>query len=383
MANPIKKRHNAFDDFPITEEGGASQESMVSPSKVVPGQPAAPEVERIEKLHPSQMLPDRYQPRRLLPNSIRQPFFNGEITCYQAAEQWLALSKRDPAHKETVEKLLSMGLSFEEHGQIKPITGSWIQVSDGRYIFLIETGERRFWAACLQYIHRKMESEPALRVEVVKNPSRYRQVLENRHAEPPSAVSQACEVASLILSELNIQPDSQHGDDYDYFRSARNQRMPAGLWDRLTPLMQLTRPRMVQLLNILQLPTGMLEVADRYHVPERVLREILAAPRHQWEQMLLTSISENLTSDQISDMKNRAASPSSHPKPVPNNKPYLRLYNGFLKFSRSLRQIQKIDQAQLLDELADQLVVTKNAQDTIDWLIELARLLEIRLKQNR
>ena len=52
--------------------------------------------------------------------------------------------------REQVDRLLKMGLSFEEHGQIKPITGSWVEASDGSYIFQIETGERRFWAACLQ-----------------------------------------------------------------------------------------------------------------------------------------------------------------------------------------------------------------------------------------
>ena len=55
--------------------------------------------------------------------------------------------------------------------------------------------------------------------------------------------------------------------------------MPAGLWEKIMPVMQLTRPRMVQLLNILQLPTPLLDLADRYRLPERVLREVLSLPR--------------------------------------------------------------------------------------------------------
>ena len=77
---------------------------------------------------------------------------------------------------------------------------------------------------------------------MVQNPTRQRQVLENRHAEPPTAVSQACEVASLILSEMNVEPDININDEYDYFRKARSQRMPAGLWEKIIPIMQLTRP---------------------------------------------------------------------------------------------------------------------------------------------
>ena len=88
-------------------------------------------------------------------------------------------------------------------------------------------------------------------------------------------------MAALILAELGIAPDPQTGDEYDYFRQARAQRMPAGLWEKIMPIMQLTRPRMVQLLNILQLPTALLELADRYRLPERVLREVLALPRDQ------------------------------------------------------------------------------------------------------
>jgi hypothetical protein len=36
---------------------------------------------------------------------------------------------------------------------------------------------------------------------------------------------------------------------------------------------------MVQLLNILSLPTSLLELADRHRLAERVLREVLALPQ--------------------------------------------------------------------------------------------------------
>ena len=86
-------------------------------------------VERIERLKPSQMLPDRFQPRRLLPSSIRQKFFSHEVECYQAASLWLDLATKDNGYLTEIERLLAMGESFSEHGQIKPITGSWISYS--------------------------------------------------------------------------------------------------------------------------------------------------------------------------------------------------------------------------------------------------------------
>ncbi|TLN00613.1 hypothetical protein FDZ74_16445, partial [bacterium] len=126
-----RKRFNAFDDFPES-----TPEEVQSQPKLTPGPRAAETnaVERIERLHPSQMLPDRFQPRRLLPTPLRKAFFSGELDCYQAAEAWLALAHNEPAYRPELDRLLAMGSSFEEHGQIKAITGSWAPASDGRFI---------------------------------------------------------------------------------------------------------------------------------------------------------------------------------------------------------------------------------------------------------
>lgn len=374
-----RKRFNAFEDFPES-----TPEDVQAQPKLTPG-PRAVEtnaVERIERLRPSQMLPDRFQPRRLLPTPLRRAFFSGELDCYQAAEGWLSLAHNEPAYRPELDRLLAMGSSFEEHGQIKAITGSWAPASDGRFIFMIETGERRFWAACLQFVAHHLSEEPLLRVEVVAAPTRQRQVLENRHAEPPSAVGQACEVASLILAELGIQPDPAVKDDFEYFRLARSQRMPAGLWDRIMPVMQLTRPRMVQLLNILQLPTPLLELADRHRLPERVLREVLSLPPAQWERMLRVSIQSQLTSDEVQEAAAQAA-PDHAPKAEPPApvEPAVKAASGLRRFASTIHGLDEFAQAQALDEIADRLVVTGQAEGVLAYMEELARLINARLKR--
>ena len=117
------------------------------------------------------------------------------------------MAKNDSGIQEEVDRLMAMGLSFEEHGQIKPITGSWVSRPKAA---ILSSRSRPASAAsgppACSTLLRTLKDEPLLRVEVVSNPTRMRQVLENRHAEPPSAVGQACEVASLILSELGISP---------------------------------------------------------------------------------------------------------------------------------------------------------------------------------
>lgn len=383
MTPGSRKRSSAFEDFPVGDPGQPAQDNASRSKIPLSPKEDLPEVERIERLKPSQMLPDRFQPRHLLPHPLRGAFFSGQIDCYQAAAKWLTLARGERGergYQAEIDRLLAMGESFEDHGQIKAITGAWVSTADGRYIFLIETGERRFWAACLRTVAGHIDEEPLLRVEVVTHPTRQRQVLENRHAEPPSAVGQACEIAALILAEMDIQPDSGLTDEFDYFRRAQAQRMPEGLWERVTPIMQLTRPRMVQLLNILKLPTQLLELADRYRLPERVLRPILAAPPEQRERMLRLSIRDSLTSDEVEDLARPALHKARSTGPAnPGNVQSGRVaVSGLRRFANALLQLDDFSRAQALDEIADELVARHQADDLLALLDELERLVQVR-----
>ena len=381
MTPARKPRSNAFDDLTPEPESTApaSRPQSVASASTPEGSPS--QVERIERLKPSQMLPDRFQPRRLLPAHLRTAFFAGKLDCYQVASAWLIAAKSDSGYRMEIERLLAMGGSFEEHGQIKPITGSWESTTDGRYIFLIETGERRFWAACLRAVQEQSKEEPLLRVEVVTHPTRQRQVLENRHAEAPSAVGQACEVAALILAELGLTPAAGLVDDFDFFRQVRAQRMPVGMWDKIMPIMQLTRPRMVQLLNILRLPTPLLELADRYRLPERVLREVLEHPQETWERLLRAAIQNQLTSEEVAEMAGTLSSGTSTPRGASRRDyaPARTAVSGLRRFAYALNELDEISQQQAIDEVANTLVATGEAEGLLVFLDELSHLVTARL----
>ena len=94
-SNP-RKRSNAFEDFPVEPQAESTPQTQ-SPLIRRAVSAEEPQVERIERLTPSQMLPDRFQPRRLLPPYLRQPFFSGEIDCYKAASEWL--ERRQTRHE--------------------------------------------------------------------------------------------------------------------------------------------------------------------------------------------------------------------------------------------------------------------------------------------
>jgi hypothetical protein len=384
------KRHSAFEEFPL--ENGAHQPTPAQPRASslfekrpdeahILSQPEVPQVERIERLKPSQMIPDRFQPRRLLPTQLRPAFYRGKIDCYAAAKQWLQLARKDHALQAEVDRLLAMGGSFSEHGQIKPITGMWIDNPNGGYTFQIETGERRFWAACLQHVLQEgKQAEPMLRVEVVSTPTRTRQVLENRHAEPPSAVGQACEIASLILAEQNVLPQADTTDEFDFFRKVHEKRMPAGLWEKLMPIMQLTRPRMEQLLAILRLPTPLLDLADRHRLPERVLREVLAAPQEQWSAVLEASIRNQLTSDDVAALTAGMAQKPRAEKPGEKRRSALKdpatvALQSMIRFAQAMVEMDEITQRAVIDELADEFVGNGQAEALAGQLDELAKLM--------
>lgn len=372
-----RKRFNPLEEnssSPVDEEVFPPASDVVEQSqeRVFQGQ-----VERIERLRPSQMMPDRYQPRRLLPAEIRERFFRREIDCYQAARNWLKLAKEDEGWEERLAELLDMGSSFHEQGQIKPITGSWAPSSEGGFDFLIETGERRYWAACLAAVSERTTEEPELRVEVIATPTRKRQVIENRHALTPSAIGQACEVAALMLEELEIDPDPSQEDEFEYFRLALKRRAPRGMWPKIEPVMQHSTRRMQQLLALLQLPSPLLELADRHRVPERVLREVISLPKKQWPSAVEAAAEEELTSEEVANLGKGTR--KRKPKGDARRAPERIAFTGIRRFTRAALNVDDDDRIWVLDGVADEVVVQGFGEALLPLLKGMAERIETRL----
>jgi hypothetical protein len=380
---PDKRRRDPFDEVLTTEEAGPSAEQALEAASHVETQ-VEQVIEGIERLPPSAMIPDRFQTRTMLPLEIGDRFFGGEIDCYKAAEAWLVLAEEDESVRRQVDRLLGMGESFDEHGQIKPITGSFVPAANGTYTFLIETGERRFWAACLQAVREgRGGTEPQLRVEVVERPTRYRQVLENRHAEPPSAVAQAREIAAIILAEAGKEPKSGMEDPYDYFRQALEMRKSQKLWSKLERLMQISRPRMVQIIGLLKLPTQILERANRIEMPDRVLRAILAQPQDRWEGLFVQAIKEGLTSEEVAEASADTAGATTKKTESERGRmvPAQSALRGIRIFSGAISKVDKMTQGGILDDLADEMMVRGDAYQVLPFLEELAKLLRVRIER--
>ncbi len=255
---------------------------------------------RVAAVPLSQCFPDRFQARIILPPDVKRKFFFGELDCYQAAGILLESAPHDAGLHRQVEDLLALGENILQVGQIEPATGSWITGPDGRPVFAIEVGERRFWSLALVAVQVQLEDEPNLQVIEEAVFSRERQISENVQREGNTAVDRARAIAGLILLQLQVEPDPDLLDDLDYFRQVNQVgRLPNGTWPPIAKQMKMSRTLMQRHLNILNLPTELVYLAKLYDVPEARLREVLAAPPEDWSDLLYLALDPAKTAEDI------------------------------------------------------------------------------------
>ena len=256
---------------------------------------------RVVSIPLSQVLPDRFQSRVILPPDIKSVFFAGEMDCYQAAQALLEAAGGDPALKREVEDLTRLGESILSDNQVEPASGAWVQTPHGRSYFLLEAGERRFWSLALQAVQSGSQEEPRLQVLEQKMFSRRRQLVENLQREDLSAVDLAKAIAALILEALGKQPEEQGSlSELDYFRQVLDvTRLPHGIWPMVEKATGYSRPYCEYHLRILTLSDELLFLASIYRVEERRLRIIVAAPKADQRNLLLQAIQDQLSSDDL------------------------------------------------------------------------------------
>ncbi len=405
MSRNKRPRYDAFSDFArppenATQSGNEFPDLEAAQSDLL--RPAGYDLENgelqpelVELLHPSQMLPDPFQPRvSPLPQQVRERFWSGEIDQYQAAREWLEIARSDPSgHGRRLAKLMQMGQSLEQNGQINPVTGHWEE-----NIFRIETGEQRYWSAIINAVNKNAADEPLLRVVVTRQASRERQVIENRHFFAPSAVTMAREIASLLLEKLGIQPEGGLPvDGYEYFRQVLEiNRLPNGVWEQIIPIMNLSRRRMAQIISVLRMPSELLDLADMYAVPDTTLRAIMDYPEEQWGSILFRAIESQYTAEEVQEqaslqeqsfLPERPAGPvqaGSKASPRQHVEPAILAFRGIRKFRKVIARSWSKDET-VLGRVADEIYSESgesDARSTLGMLEELARELRVRLNGN-
>ena len=228
----------------------------------------------------SMIKPDRFQARFLLPFELREAFFRQEIDWEETVRKWMALAEQDRLVRREIEELIALGDSLHDTGQIKPITGQVIN-EDGREVFKMLTGERRFWATAFQSVLSGRKDEPYVLAIVDNQPSLEKQIAENMAYKALTPVGKARAAARIVLESNGIQPNESL-DEYSYFRQVLDVRLSDETKDMLLKTLQLERTYYGRLMKFFELPQDLLEICDRAEMPERVLREIMQYDAKFW-----------------------------------------------------------------------------------------------------
>lgn len=240
-----------------------------------------------------QVRPDPFQARRVLPPAVRIGFVSGQLDPPGALAAWQALADDDPREAELLRTLvINLATSIREQELVNPIT----VCADGQGNYVLETGERRWWA---HWWLVSMENEATfeqVRAQVVPAASPARQAAENLQDSPLTAVQEACQIARLLLHLTGRDTDHvvailagerEEGDDsygsallgYAPYRVALNlqRREVYGKWPEITRIMGRGDRQLQRRLAILELADDALTLADRAGLTEGQLRTLVEA----------------------------------------------------------------------------------------------------------
>jgi len=194
--------------------------------------------------------------------------------------RWLKMAESDRLIRREIEELIALGDSLHDTGQIKPVTGQVVNIN-GKEVFQMLTGERRFWATALKAVREGSTEEPYVLALIDNQPSLEKQIAENMAYKALTPVGKARAAARIVLEANNIKPGSAE-DEFAYFRKISEVRLSDETRDVLMKTLQLERTYFGRLMKFFELPENLLEICDRAEMPERVLREIVSYDPQYW-----------------------------------------------------------------------------------------------------
>src|SRR5690606_17539518 len=275
--------------------------------------------------------PDPAQPRRVLPELIRQEFLAGHINARQALERWEALVAEEASRlgrprpdwralldrnpddrgddialdapgqpgpeEDALRAIVATAATIRHGGQVSPITVS--EVEGGAY-FRIETGERRYWAH--HWLNTWLgDGFDQIQCIVVPQASPWRQAAENTSREGLSAMAMARQLATLLLDLYDIHPPQDGPVPNDWYRQALNYRVPRGEGEALRAARGgIGRAQFSRIQALLRLPDAVWELADRYRLEERRLRPVLRLQDEAVQlQVVRLMVERGLSADKV------------------------------------------------------------------------------------
>lgn len=295
----------------IEDQGDDSQGAIIETRQTDPRLQERPsrEGQLVERIPITKIIPDQFQARRVIPLEIANRFFGGEIDCFQVASEWLKLAESEEEARLRMQALLPLAESIRVDGQINSIKGAWQMDRAGHSVFMLESGERRFWAVALNWALDGSQAEtPKIKAESVTHVDRFRQINENLKTSQYTAVGRACAFAEAILALMNMPPQNNLST-YEYCRQVQRLRVPGPIWEEIQGRLSISRSTIYEYLQIFSFSDGFLDLADQYDVPLYVLLEIRSQPEADSYALLSEWISKNATAEDTAAL-NKQTGPS-------------------------------------------------------------------------
>lgn len=376
MAREVKRNFGSL----LETTTDAFESSQLTEDQVIPSGPKMiNNRQSVYRVPVSMVRPDRFQARLLLPLPLRSAFYSGARTWRETVQDWFALAKSDRLNRRMLDELIVLGDSLHDTGQIKPVTGQIVN-EDGRDVFKMLTGERRFWATTIQAVLSESPDEPYVLALIDNQPSLEKQIAENMAYKALTPVGKARAAARLVLEANQIEP-AEGGKEIDFFRQVTDLRLNDEVKDILQKNLQLERTYFGRLMNFFALPEASLELADRSEMPERVLREIMRYDAKLWPAAVeyFAEFDNRSYLDVQAFLERESGKTQTRKARIPAD--------PLTKSARSLKKVllamDELPQEDKSGSLADALIGDsdkKEAQEMADKIAALSQAVQMRVK---
>jgi len=267
-----------------------------------------------------QISPSVTQPRRVVPTQIRQ-YWDGKSRSYSIGymyKKWLyeimiekggtyldldaylqgKVTDRAPFNIEETSndqveevrlgtltssfmQIVDLASSIKRDGLTNPIT-----VASSNTDYIIETGERRWWAYHLLYWHFQSDEWQKIPARIVDKVSLWRQASENNARSSLNAIAKARQFALLLMAlyeeeGVSFQALHQSGHEQNFYAQVADGdqwRIPRGKGEAILNAMGLENPvQLRQYRRLLRLPPLVWMLADDLNWTENLLRQRILA----------------------------------------------------------------------------------------------------------
>jgi len=251
-----------------------------------------------------QIYPDPNQPRRTIPNSVRQKSNwdespEGIQILFQTWQTMVEEERRSPfdiqSHlllkndannpddyvagtlEDSLNKIISLASSIREEGLTNPIT-----VARYNTYHIIETGERRWLAFHLLNLLDKNGNWTKIPARIVNTSNVWRQAFENNARDDLNAISRARQLALLLMDLYskvgsNFRPREDFSHELDFYAQVKDGNVysiPNGKWDIFLTAMGLkNKVQLRQYRGILKIDREFWDYADEHNLTEGEIRE--------------------------------------------------------------------------------------------------------------